>query len=297
MTSPAAEQFLAWLASSRGRAANTVAAYRRDLTAYEDFLRSRAKDADGATGDDVTAFVEHLEVSGRKPSSTARALVAVRAFHRFLVDEGGAPTDPARAVTSAPVPVVETKVLSVDEINHLMDNVTGDDAGTRRDRAILELLYGAGLRPSEVVGLDLAHVGGDGGVIVEQGEVRRRIPIGAKAADAVQRWVGGGRSLFVPDGWSGAADTGALFLNRRGHRLTRQGVWLILRRWATAAGMAEGMTPQVLRHSCAAHLAAAGMAPALVRSFLGGGPVRGRPATYEELAAAHSRFHPRAVRH
>lgn len=286
--------FLTALAS-RGRASNTVAAYGRDLAAYERFLRTRRDiEADAATNTDVEAFVAYLEQAGRKRSSIARALVSVRAFHRHLVEQGDAASDPARSVSSGPVPTAEAAVLDIASVHRLLDGVRGEGPQVRRDRAILELLYGAALRPSEVVHLDRDDVGLDGIVAVEGRGGTRYVPAGEAAADAVQAWLApGGRGRLAAPGWSAGDDAHALFVNHRGGRLTRQGVWLILRRWAEAVGLPAGLGPQVLRHSCAAHLAAGGMAPALVAELLGSTGSTGRSGPSAALVEAHRRLHPR----
>lgn len=286
--------FLTALAG-RGRAPNTVAAYGRDLAAYERFLRTRRGiAADAATNADVEAFVAYLEQAGRKRSSIARALVSVRAFHRHLVEQGGAASDPARSVSSGPVPAATAAVLDVARVNLLLDGVRGDGPQVRRDRAILELLYGAALRPSEVVHLDRDDVSLDGIVAVEGRGGTRYIPAGEAAAEAVQAWLApGGRGRLAAPGWSAGDDAHALFVNHRGSRLTRQGVWLILRRWVEAQGLPAGQGPQVLRHSCAAHLAAAGMAAELVAEMLGSTASGGQNRPSGALVEAHRRLHPR----
>lgn len=296
MSAAAVESFLAAL-DARGRAPNTVAAYRRDLLAYVAYLSTAGLPLDAVTDADVEGFAAHLEEKGRKPSSIARALVAVRALHRFRYESGAAPTDPARQVSRAPGPAAPAAVLSVAEVARLLDAVAGDDAHVRRDRAMLELLYGGALRPSEVVALDRTDVDASGLVRLRgrRGEVRA-VPAGAAAGVAVATWnAPGGRDQLVAGGWSQAADRAALFLNHQGRRLTRQGVWLVLRRWATAAGLADTITPQALRHACVVHLEEAGMPAHLVREFLGG-PTLPFPPNVPlggDLVEAHRRFHPR----
>jgi integrase/recombinase XerD len=152
------EEFLSWLAVERGRSENTLAAYRRDLAAYVEFVHGRG----AALGDVGEALVQDylafLRAAGRAPASVARALVAVRSLHRFLVDEGYAGSDPAGEVGVPRVPQGLPKALSEEEVERLLGAVVGEDAVARRDRAILEVLYGTGLRISELVGLSLTDV-------------------------------------------------------------------------------------------------------------------------------------------
>src|SRR5436305_13530289 len=152
------EELLSWLAVEKGRSANTLAAYRRDLDAYQEFLVARGLAPTAVTEPVVEDYLAFLRAAGRAPASVARALVSVRSLHRFLEDEGQAPTNPAGDVEPPRVPSGLPKALSEAEVATLLGAVTGDDAVARRDRAILEVLYGCALRVSELVGLGLADL-------------------------------------------------------------------------------------------------------------------------------------------
>jgi integrase/recombinase XerD len=186
-----AEEYLSWLAVERGRAPNTIAAYRRDLLAYEEWLHSRGTDVTGATDGLVEGYVADLRAAGRRASSIARALSAVRSLHRFLVDEGTAETDPTGDVTAPRIPQGLPKALSEAEVTTLLDAVTGYDAGARRDRALLELLYGTGLRISEAVGLSLGDIDLEGHVLsaLGKGSKERVVPVGRLAREALEAWL------------------------------------------------------------------------------------------------------------
>jgi integrase/recombinase XerD len=266
------EEFLSWLAVERGRAKNTLAAYRRDLAAYEDFLTGRGLAIGEVTEPVVEDYVAFLRAAGRKPASVARALVAVRSLHRFCLDEGSAATDPTDQVGVPRVPQGLPKVLSEGEVEALLAAVIGDHAVARRDRAILELLYGGGLRISELVGLSLADLAMEEGYLraYGKGSKERVVPVGRWARLAVEAWLAPpGRGVMVPSRWARRGDAEAVFLNQRGGRLSRQGAWAIVRAYGDQVGLGERLTPHVLRHSCATHMLEHGADVRLVQELLG----------------------------
>ncbi|HKY15527.1 MAG TPA: tyrosine-type recombinase/integrase, partial [Microthrixaceae bacterium] len=255
--SPGVDAYLTWLVVERGRSPATIAAYRRDLRRYEAFLRARGLDARRATGDDVVDFVRSLEMAGLAPATVARATVAVRALYRFLTVEEDATVDPTAAVEMPSVPAGVPKALSEDEVGALIDSVVGAEPADVRDRAMLEVLYGTGVRISELVGLRLADVDLDGRLlrVFGKGAKERVVPLGRAATRSLEDWLDpGGRPAFEPVRWRSRDDAVAVFLNRRGTRLTRQGAWLVVQGRARLVGMADRMSPHVLRHSCATHM-------------------------------------------
>ena len=270
--SPAAEEFLSWLAVERGRAANTVLAYRRDLAAYEAWLGERGRGVAEVGEVDVEEYVSGLRASGRRPSSVARALSAVRSLHRFLVDEGVAAADPTGEVAAPRVPQGIPKALTEEEVEELLAAVTGDDAPARRDRALLEVLYGTGVRISEAVGLRLGDLdlGAHTMVVLGKGSKERVVPVGRYAREALEGWlVPAGRGAMVPARWARRGDAEAVFLNRRGGRLTRQGAWTIVHHYGDRVGLGDRLTPHVLRHSCATHMLDHGADIRVVQELLG----------------------------
>jgi integrase/recombinase XerD len=296
-----AEEFLTWLSVERGRSANTLSAYRRDLTAYHRWLVSRGGSIDAAAEDDVAAYVAHLRDEGKAASSVARALVAVRALHRFLAEEGHVPADPAAAVEIPRVPQGLPKALSEEEIEQLLVQVVGDEPLARRDRAILEVLYGTGLRISELVGLSLPDVDLDGGLLraYGKGAKERVVPLGRLAREALSRWLtAGGRDELTPDRWARRDHAEALFLNARGGRLSRQGAWGIVRGYGAAAGLGARLTPHVLRHSCATHMLDHGADIRAVQELLGHASISTTQVytlvTTERLREVYESAHPRA---
>lgn len=295
------EEFLTWLAVERGRAANTLAAYRRDLRAYESWLACRGVGLGQVAEDDVTAYVAHLGAAGRAPATVARALVTVRSFHRFLVDEGHTDADPTGEVGSPRVPQGLPKALREDEVASLLGAVVGEDATGRRDRAILELLYGTGMRISELVGLSLGDVSEDDGVarVFGKGAKERVVPLGRYARFAIAEWLtASGRGAMAPARWARRGDAEALFLNARGGRLSRQGAWGIVRRYADRVGLGDRLTPHVLRHSCATHMLDHGADIRVVQELLGHASIATTQVytrvSTERLKSVYEAAHPRA---
>ena len=301
-----AEEFLTWLAAERGRSANTLSAYRRDLRAYVAWLGRRgggARDLAQVGEGDVEAYIAHLRAEARAPSSVARALVAVRGLHRFLADEGMAPTDPSADVEAPRVPQGLPKALAEDEVERLLAAVVGDDAVARRDRAMLEVLYGTGLRISELVGLSLGDVDLDGALLraLGKGSKERIVPIGRLAREALARWLDpGGRPELAPERWARRGDAEAVFLNARGGRLSRQGAWGIIRGYGDRAGLGDRLSPHVLRHSCATHMLNRGADIRAVQELLGHASISTTQVytkvSTERLWQVYAAAHPRAGR-
>ena len=295
------EEFLSWLAVERGRAANTITAYRRDLASYEEFLQARGLAVADVTEPVVEDYVAFLRAAGRKPSSVARAMVSVRSLHRFCVDEGAATSDPTGDVGTPRVPQGLPKALTEAEVESLLGAVVGEDAVARRDRAILELLYGAGLRISELVGLSIPDLDLDAGVLraLGKGNKERVVPLGRLARAALVAWLGrGGRDAMVPARWARRGAAEAVFLNQRGGRLSRQGAWAIVRKYGDRVGLGERLTPHVLRHSCATHMLDHGADIRVVQELLGHASIATTQVytrvSTERLRQVYEQAHPRA---
>ena len=221
----------------------------------------------------MTDFLAHLREGGpgRRPlaaSSAARAIVAVRGFHRFLVLEGETPHDPASAVAPPRPPLRLPKAISIESVEALLAAASvGDTPVSLRDRALLELLYGVGARISEAVGVDVDDLDLGGGANRRRGKGSkgRHVPGGRDAVEAVAAYVVRGRPALAAKGRGGPA----LFLNQRGARLSRQSAWAILRRAAERAGISEHVSPHTLRHYCASSLYARGMDLKAIQELLG----------------------------
>ena len=298
------EEYLSWLRLERGRAPATVDAYRRDLLAWWGHLRDVGRAVVEVTEDDLVGWVHQLERSGLARSTVKRRVVAARNLHRFLAEEGVVVTDPGADVAPPRASRGLPKALREDEVAALLESVVGDDPVARRDRAILETLYGTGVRISELVGLSLRDLDLHDGFmrVVGKGDRERVVPVLGAANHALAAWLTlEGRGAFIPKRWRRRDDEEAVFLNQRGGRLGRQGTWLVVKAHGDRAGLGERLTPHVLRHSCATHLLDHGADIRAVQELLGHASI-GTTQLYtkvsdERLVAAWRSAHPRAGGH
>jgi integrase/recombinase XerD len=287
----------------RGLAPNTLASYRRDLRRYLAHLAARDVDAPGqVTEPDVTSFLVTLREGDEEhpplaANSTARAVVAVRGFHRFLLREGLVGSDPARGVRPPAPPKRLPKAISVEDVEALLAAAGADETPRAlRDRALLELLYGCGARISEAIGLDVDELDLDSGTVrlLGKGSKERIVPVGSYAREAVSAYLVRGRPALVAAG-SGSP---ALFLNVRGGRLSRQSAWTVLRAAAERAGVRREISPHTLRHSFATHLLDGGADVRVVQELLGHASVTTTQVytlvTVDRLREVYATSHPRA---
>ena len=295
------EEYLSWLAVERGRSANTLAAYRRDLGRYETFLRAKARTVKGVDEAVVLAYVAHLQAQSLAPASVRRGTVTVRSFHRFLADEGTTTRDPTVDLAVPKTPDSLPKALSEEEIGRLLAAAVGITAPDYRDRAILELLYGTGMRISELCGLSLGDLDLDDSMVrvLGKGSKERILPLGRIAHSAMADWLGpSGRTRLAPGRWARRGDAEAVFLNQRGGRLSRQGAWGVVRGYAQRVGLDDRLHPHVLRHSCATHMLEHGADVRTVQELLGHASLtttqRYTRVTPERLRRAYDDAHPRA---
>ncbi|MFD1213156.1 site-specific tyrosine recombinase XerD [Arthrobacter sp. GCM10027362] len=304
----AAEDYLQHMGVERGLAANTLAAYRRDLNRYLRFLQQRGITAPGdISRQDVSAFAQALSdgADGASPlsvRSAARTIVAVRGLHKFWVLEGTTVSDAAGDV-HPPMPGKRLpKAISVAEVARLLESVGTDSPAGLRDRALLEFLYSTGARISEAVGLDVDDVAverdGDGPAVVRlfgKGSKERVVPLGSYAAEAIDNYLVRARPGIAAKG----RGTPALFLNVRGGRLSRQSAWTILKTAAEKAGIAQDVSPHTLRHSFATHLLEGGADVRVVQELLGHASVTTTQVytlvTADTLREVFAAAHPRAV--
>ena len=296
------EEYLNWLAVERGRSVNTLAAYRRDLRAYDEFLTMRETPVERVREGLLHDYVAFLRASGKAPASVARAMVVVRTLHQFLLDEGLVGADPSADVAVPRVPSGIPKALTEAEVGRLLDAVVGHDAVARRDRSILELLYGTGMRISELCGLSLADLDLNESIakVFGKGAKERIVPVGRLARQALGQWLcNDGRSTMVPGRWARRGDAEAVFLNQRGGRLSRQGAWMVVHRHAQTVGLAERLSPHVLRHSCATHMLDHGADIRTVQELLGHASLATTQVytkvTADRLRSAYELAHPRAA--
>jgi integrase/recombinase XerD len=296
------EDYLTSLRVERGRAPNTLKAYAHDLRRYLAWLEERGRTIGDVREQDVSEYVATLEATGRSTATVKRTLVSVRGLHRWLAEEAEGTEDPTAEVEVPRAPRGLPKALSEEEVEALLDAVQGSDARARRDRAILEVLYGAGLRISELCGMSLSDLDLDAALlrVLGKGSKERVVPLGRHAIVALVDWLAPeGRPRLEPDRWARRSDADAVFLNQRGGRLGRQGAWLAVRSAGDLVGLGDRLTPHVLRHSCATHMLDHGADIRTVQDLLGHASISTTQVytlvSGERLAAVYRSAHPRAT--
>jgi integrase/recombinase XerD len=292
----AARRFLESIAVEKGVSPRTSESYRRDLDVYIAALdREGAREIDEIRAEHITRFLESEHRAGRAPTTLARRLAAVRGLHRWAQSSGISRRDPTRDAKGPKRPNRLPKALSVVEVEALLAGARGDDPLAQRDRAALELAYATGLRASELVAVNESHLDEEPGMlrVLGKGRVERWVPVGEIARDAVDVWRRNGRAALA-----GPHAGDALFVSRRGRRLSRLGFWTIVRDRAAAAGLSSRVSPHTLRHSFATHLLEGGADLRVVQELLGHADLSTTQvytrvdATY--LREIHRGFHPRA---
>lgn len=267
------DEFLSHAAFERGLSQNTVASYRRDLNLWRRYCVDAKIDPARATADDITGFLSSLRSGSDgkpyRPASVARIIVSLRSLYRFLVREGSLDRDPTATLGPPARERSLPKAISIEDVEALLSR-PGDDLLGRRDRAMLELLYAAGLRISELCGLDVDDVDLEKRsmtVYEGKGQKTRVVPLGKHAARAVSAYLTTTRPELARR--AATSPKGALFLNARGSRLSRQGCWKLLKGYARDAGLGDRVSPHTLRHSFATHMLDGGADIRVVQELLG----------------------------
>jgi integrase/recombinase XerD len=290
----AVDLFMSHVAAERGLARNTIDAYGRDMRCFGEEMNRRGRQAPADIGrDDIVAFLDSLDRRELAASSKARATSAVRGFFKFALREHMIETNPMRELRSGRQSRKIPRQLSIEDIELLLQATNGKDPVKMRDRAMLEMIYGSGLRVSEAVTLETSRVNVREGylTVVGKGSKERAVPIGRRALSALRRYLEEARPLLDPTNSSPA-----MFVGRRGKGITRQGFWKRLRGYALAAGLVD-VSPHVLRHSFATHLLEGGADLRSVQMMLGHADLS-TTQIYTHVAGkhlrdVHTRHHPR----
>jgi integrase/recombinase XerD len=296
-----AEDFLLWLSVERGRSTATLAAYRRDLRSFVDWLGEDGADLDGVGEEVIIDYLRHRQGLGLAPATVARSMVSVRSLFRFMVAEELRADDPTVNVEMPRVPRGLPKALGERQVADLLAAVTGTDGIARRDRAILEVLYGTGVRISELVGMSVGDVDMSAALVrvLGKGSKERVIPLGRYALDALASYLDvEGRGALEPERWGDRSDATAVFLNVRGGRLSRQGGWGVLKKCGARVGLGSELSPHTLRHCCATHMLEHGADIRTVQELLGHASITTTQVytrvSRSQLVAAYRAAHPRA---
>jgi len=294
-------QFLNFLAVEKNASNNTIAAYRNDLTQLEGYVANGTSEGTGwgkVTGEKVVEFVGDLRERSYKEATVARKIAAVKSFFGFLSAEGLVNQDPTEQLKSPQVGKSLPRALSTREVDELLEQPgRRNTPEARRDKAMLELLYATGLRVTELVSLDISDIALESDPItvrcVGKGDRERVLPLHQRPVDELRQYIFHVRPRLVRN----RRET-ALFVNRRGERLTRQGFWLILKNYAREAKLDKAITPHTLRHTYATHMLSGGMPLRNVQDALGHASISTTQIythlTNEQKRLQYDKAHPRA---
>lgn len=286
--------FLQYLAVEKGLADNTIRSYERDVGKLVAFLKAERLTVARASEEALVRFVHGQSRAGLSARSLARLLSALRSFFRFLLLSGLVKKDPTARLASPSTWLSLPKVLTLQEAEELLGAPDARKPEGVRDRAILEVLYGAGLRVTELASLKLAEVNLEEGFLVCRGKggKERIVPLGRSAREAVKSYISEVRPRLA------RSEREELFLSRRGRPFTRQGLWKLLKAYARKAGLAAKISPHILRHSFATHLLERGADLRSVQLMLGHSQITTTQiythVSRERLRRVYDRFHPRA---
>jgi len=290
------QEFIDYLGHEKGLATNTLESYSRDLKQYYGFLSGDSTASlENASQSTIVAYLMHLRKQGKATATIARRLAALKAFYQFLVKENYVATDPTGDLSSPKLERKLPKVLTVSEVERLLNQPDLSTPAGKRDKAMLELLYATGIRVSELVNLNLLDVDLKEGFVrcTGKGSKERVVPMGEIAISALKTYLESARPKLVTD-----PKEKALFVNHHGKRLTRQGFWKIVKKYAAQAQIRKEITPHTLRHSFATHLLENGADIRAVQEMLGHADISTTQiythVTKDRLKDVYAKSHPRA---
>ncbi len=294
--------FLLWLSVEKGRADTTLAAYKRDLNKLIDWINDNGVSIQTLGENDAIRFLRSLQAADYSDATITRTMVSVRSLYMFMDIEGLRMDNPTKNIELPRVPKGLPKALSIEEVNELLAAIEGDSPSARRDRAILEVLYGTGARITEVVNLSLGDLDHADNLIkvLGKGDKERIVPVGRFAMKALNAWLEPeGRGSFEPKEWKSRRDSEALFLNTRGTRLSRQGGWGIVKKYGAKVGLGSKLSPHTLRHCCATHMLEHGADIRTVQELLGHSSITTTQiytkVSRDRLIESYRSAHPRAT--
>jgi len=287
--------FLHYLRIERGLAENTITAYGRDLSRFEQFFKAKGKSLDMVGGANVVDFLAELRNRGLSPRSVARYMASLRMFFRFAVVENKLPFDPTLNLETPSFWSHLPTVLSVEEVERLLRQPSRNKPRGVRDATLLELLYATGVRVSELVNIKVEDLDLEEGYLhcLGKGEKERIVPVGSSALERLRDYLSGARSTIL-----NRKSTPYLFVTNRGSKLTRQWCWKLIKGYAEKSGIKRVVTPHTLRHSFATHLLANGADLRSIQLMLGHSDISTTQIythiTQDHLRQVYQKYHPRA---
>lgn len=287
------DDYKKYLTDERKAPVNTVSSYIRDITQFAGFLYSEGKkDFTGATEDDVRGFIAHLEEIGRATATVSRCIASLKAFYGHMLAEGLIVGNPASGISAASTKKKPLRILTGEEVLRLLDQPDDSDVKGCRDKAMLEILYATGIRVSELIALDQEDVNLATSLVTCRNGKDRVIPIYEEAVRAIDHYLSFARPKMA------TSDERALFVNTSGDRMSRQGLWKVLKSYSMKAMIETDITPQMLRYSFAAHLLENGADLRSLQEMLGHTDISSTQvyarAVKRQLKDVYHKTHPRA---
>ncbi|MBP2631833.1 MAG: Tyrosine recombinase xerC [Firmicutes bacterium] len=290
------DQFINYLAVDRGLAKNTLESYGRDLRQFQTYLQNgKFEDIKDSSQTTIVDYLDGLKSQGKAVSTISRNIAALKSFYQYLVKENYLEHDPAEKLETPKLEKKLPKILSITEVEELLKQPNVRLSVGLRDKAMLELLYATGIRVSEIIALNISDVNLDMGYVkcYGKGSKERIVPLGSIAVKSVHEYMNKGRAKIVR-----TYEEPALFLNHHGNRLTRQGFWKIIKKYASQANIVKEITPHTLRHSFATHLLENGADLRSVQEMLGHADISTTQiytqVTKNPLKEVYDKAHPRA---
>lgn len=282
--------FLSYIASEKGLAKNSIEAYERDVRAFQEHLKSKGISSISFAGkEEIISFLTLLNANKYATVSICRALIAIKVFFRFLCREGVVAANPALTLQSPKLWQLIPEVLTYEEVERLLNRPATDTMEGARDKAILEVLYGSGLRVSELCSLNITSVDDTSLRVMGKGSKERIVPIGEAAVHAIDHYLANFRD--------GAGKEPALFVTTKGKRIDRVFVWKMIKGYGVEAGIAKNISPHTMRHSFATHLLDNGADLRVIQEMLGHASItstdRYTHISSSKLKSSFEAYHPR----
>ena len=286
--------FLEFLKNDKRLSENTLQSYKRDINQFKDYLDKNNMPYSEISKDDIKNYLAHLQDLNKKTSTISRNLASVRSFYQFLLRNQRVESDPTEGIQSPKIEKKAPNILSSKEVELLLEQPNNVDLKGIRDKAMLEFAYATGMRVTEIVSLDIDDVNLDEGyVLCKSSKNQRKIPLGKLSLDALKTYIKDSRDILIKD-----KSNKALFVNINGKRLTRQGVWKIVKYYKEQAHITKDITPHVLRHSFATHLLQNGADLKAIQVMLGHSDISSTQVYMqfqdESLKNIYKKAHPRA---
>ena len=295
------EDYLFELSTIYGRSENTIMSYRRDLRMFQRYLTGHKISFKELTAQDISSLLAEISVNHSR-ASQARLLSSVRGFYDFLFQNEIIGSNILSHYDSMKVPLRLPKALSTDQVSALINSIPGNSEIDLRDAAVIEILYGTGMRISELVNLSMNDLLLEDQLIsvIGKGNKQRLVPVGRYAYQSLVSWLGSeGRMKILGKSRRSRDSLDAVFINMRGNRLSRQGAWFILKERANRVGLGDKLSPHVLRHSCATHMLDNGADIRVVQELLGHVSIATTQiytkVSSERIRSVYFSAHPRAI--